>query len=124
MRYESPPGKGSRPGANGAAGVPWTSPGRCVSTVPPSSDTLSTSDPVSLGNLTTPCHADEYGLIDLACMRQLLDAEERAYVRGYAAGRESVYAEIDADVAQAARNAARSIDVMAARQRTAARWAR
>lgn len=78
---------------------------------------------MSLDKLTSPCHTDEFGLIDLACMRQLLEAEERAYVRGYAAGRESVYAEVHEDVAQVARNAAHSIDVMRARERSKARWA-
>lgn len=64
-----------------------------------------------------PCHTDEFGLLDARCLWELVAAEERAYLRGFAAGRESVYAEIDADVAQIARNAAKSIDVIAARRR-------
>lgn len=64
-----------------------------------------------------PCHTDPHGLVDVRCMREILAAEERAFLRGFAAGRESVYAEIDADVAQIARNAAKSIDVIAARRR-------
>lgn len=79
------------------------------------------SDPRLIG-LSKPCHSDEFGLMDLACMRQLLEAEERAYARGYAAGRASLEAEIHAEVAQIARNAAKSIDVIAARRR--AGWSR
>lgn len=86
-------------------------------------DSLPSNGPVSLDKLTSPCHTDEFGLIDLACMRQLLEAEERAYARGYAAGRASIEAEIHGEVAHIARNAAKSIDVMAARARSAARWA-
>lgn len=76
---------------------------------------------VSVG-VSSLCHTDDHGLLDIRCLRQLLEESERAYLRGFAAGRESVYAEIDTDVAQAARNAARSIDVMAARAR--AGWSR
>ncbi len=63
------------------------------------------------------CHADPAGNLDLRCLRTVLDAETRAFLRGYASGRESVWAEIDASAAEVVGNAARSIDVMAARRR-------
>lgn len=125
MTYGSPPGWERRPAANGPATkhIPSDAPGRAASSLPARTHTTPDPGPVSLGDLSSVCHTDEWGLFDLACMRQVLEAEERAYVRGYAAGRESVYAEIDADVAQVARNAAYSIDVMRARERAKARWA-
>lgn len=117
--YESPPGRERRPWG---AGANHESHDLDTSSIPPSVDSLPSNGPVSLDKLTSPCHTDEFGLLDIRCLRQLLEAEERAYVRGYAAGRESVYAEIHEDVAQVARNAAYSIDVMRARERAKARW--
>lgn len=72
---------------------------------------------MSAATNTTWCHADQFGLMDLRCFRTVLDAEERAYVRGFAAGRESVWADLDATAASVVGNAARSIDVTEARLR-------
>lgn len=55
---------------------------------------------------TQVCHVDEFGLIDLACLRTLLDAESRAYARGYTRGRQDVLEELAEDARAAVRSAA------------------
>lgn len=63
------------------------------------------------------CHTDEFGLVDFRCAWMISDAEIRAYVRGHAAGRESVFLELEEDVAQVIRGAIAGIDIAAARRR-------
>ncbi len=58
---------------------------------------------------------DEFGLLPLCCSVARSDGFIAGIVEGHAAGRQEVLDNIDADAAQAARGAARSIDVMAAR---------
>lgn len=68
------------------------------------------------------CHVDRYGLLDLGCFYMVQDAEERGFIRGFAAGLAQVQADIDLAAVQVVAGAARSIDIVAARARSDARW--
>ncbi len=59
---------------------------------------------------------DESGLLPPCCHTAFLDGWLVGRSEGNAAGRQEVLDNIDADAAQAVRNAARSIDVQAARR--------
>lgn len=55
------------------------------------------------------CHADEFGLMDIRCLWAVLDAETRAYVRGYRQALADRDADVWAESCRVVDNAARSI---------------
>lgn len=68
---------------------------------------------------------DEFGELARCCWDSHWAGRTAGYIEGFAAGRESVFGDIEHDVAEVARNAARSLDVMAARAKpyTTPAWA-
>ncbi len=70
----------------------------------------------------SPCQRDEAGLLAGCCWTAFNSGRLVGWVEGHAADRQSVYDDIDATANEVVANAARSINVVAARRKHAARW--